>query len=75
MADIVERFVQKGSQILITGEIRYREWTDKEDKKHLVTEIHAQSMELLGEKPKEQKAEAPKEVVVNQAENQDLPWD
>jgi len=82
LADIVERFVQKGSQISITGEIRYREWDDKEGIKHYVTEIHAQSMELLGEKPKEQKTEAseagqvfpPKEVVVNQTEN-DLPFD
>ena len=81
LADIVERFVLKGSQITIMGEIRYREWTDKEEKKHLVTEIHAQSMELLGEKPKEQKAEATeagevfpgKEIVVSPGED-DLPF-
>jgi len=82
LADIVERFVQKGSQISITGEIRYRDWDDKEGIKHYVTEIHAQSMELLGEKPKEQKetTEAgevfpPKTVTVNEQKNDDLPFD
>jgi len=73
-ADIVEKYVKKGGQLYVEGEIRYREWTDKEDKKHLVTEIHAQSMELLGEKQKEQKAEAEQpKVVVN--ESNDLPWE
>ena len=82
LADIVEKFVQKGSQISITGEIRYRDWDDKEGVKHYVTEIHAQSMELLGEKPKEQKetTEAgevfpPKTVTVNEQKNDDLPFD
>ena len=48
LADVVDRFVRKGSQIYIEGRLRTREWTDKDGNKRYTTEILADAMNLLG---------------------------
>jgi single-strand DNA-binding protein len=48
LADIVDRYVHKGSQLFIEGRLRTREWTDKDNAKHYTTEILADNMQLLG---------------------------
>ena len=48
LADIVDRYVHKGSQIYVEGRLRTREWTDKDGNKRYTTEILADSMNLLG---------------------------
>ena len=48
LADIVDRYVHKGSQIYVEGRLRTREWTDKDGNKRFTTEILADSMNLLG---------------------------
>lgn len=48
LADVVDRYVRKGSQIYVEGRLRTREWTDKENNKRYTTEILADVMNLLG---------------------------
>lgn len=48
LADVVDRFVRKGSQIYIEGRLRTREWTDQNGNKRYSTEIMADDMKLLG---------------------------
>ena len=48
LADVVDRYVRKGSQIYIEGRLRTREWMDKENNKRYTTEILADVMNLLG---------------------------
>ena len=48
LADVVDRFVRKGSQIYIEGRLRTREWMDKDNNKRYTTEILADDMKLLG---------------------------
>lgn len=48
LADVVDRFVRKGSQLYIEGRLRTREWMDKENNKRYTTEILADTMNLLG---------------------------
>lgn len=48
LADIVDRYVRKGSQIYVEGRLRTREWTDKDGNKRYTTEILADTMNLLG---------------------------
>ncbi len=47
-ADIVERYVKKGTQLYIEGRIRTRQWTDQSGAKRYTTEITADSLQLLG---------------------------
>ncbi|MCH5331290.1 MAG: single-stranded DNA-binding protein [Alistipes sp.] len=48
LADVVDRYVRKGSQLYIEGSIRTREWTDRENQKRFSTEIVANDMKMLG---------------------------
>ena len=50
LADVVDRFVRKGSQLYIEGSLRTREWMDKENQKRYTTEIIASDMKLLGKR-------------------------
>lgn len=48
LADVVDKYVHKGSQIYIEGRLRTREWMDKDNNKRYTTEILADVMNLLG---------------------------
>lgn len=48
LADVVDRFVHKGSQIYVEGRLRTREWTDQSGNKRYTTEIMADELKLLG---------------------------
>lgn len=48
LADVVDRYVRKGSQLYIEGRLRTREWVDKDNIKRYTTEIMADEMKLLG---------------------------
>ena len=48
LADVVDRYVRKGTQIYVEGRLRTREWTDKDNNKRYTTEILADTMNLLG---------------------------
>lgn len=50
LADVVDRFVRKGSQLYIEGSLRTREWMDRENQKRYTTEIIASDMKLLGKR-------------------------
>ena len=50
-ADLVEKFVHKGSQIYVEGKLRTRQWTDQTGAKRFTTEIQADNIQLLGNAP------------------------
>lgn len=51
LADVVDKYVRKGSQIYIEGRLRTREWTDQTGAKRYSTEIQADELKLLGRRP------------------------
>lgn len=51
LADVVDRYVRKGSQIYVEGKLRTREWTDPTTNvKRYSTEILVDEMKMLGRK-------------------------
>lgn len=48
LADVVDKYVRKGSQLYIEGRLRTREWMDKDNNKRYTTEIMADVMNMLG---------------------------
>lgn len=50
-ADVVEKYVKKGTQVYIEGRIRTRSWDDQTGNKRYVTEIVADTLQLLGRRP------------------------
>jgi single-strand DNA-binding protein len=49
LAEVVEKYVKKGSQIYIEGRLRTNTY-EKDGVKHYATEINADSMQLLGKR-------------------------
>lgn len=49
-ADVVERFVKKGTQVYIQGKITTRSWEDQNGQKRYTTEIEVANLQLLGGK-------------------------
>ena len=49
-AEVVEKYVRKGSQIYIEGKLRTRSWDDQNGNKRYTTEILADTLQLLGRK-------------------------
>lgn len=56
LAELAEKYVRKGSPLLVVGHITYREWTDNNGVKRNVTEIVADKIELCGGRPDSQSA-------------------
>ena len=49
-ADVVEKFVKKGTQVYVEGRIRTRSWYDQTGNKRYTTEIMADTLQLLGKR-------------------------
>lgn len=47
LAEVIDKYVRKGSQLYIEGSLRSREW-ERDGVKHYATEIVADEMKLLG---------------------------
>lgn len=86
LAQIAERFVKKGTMLYVEGKIRSRSYDDQNGVKRYVTEVVADSLELLSRKSEEQlrenggngrdlheNAETP-DIPDNGSEEDDLPF-
>jgi len=49
LAEVVEKYIKKGSKIFIEGEIQYREY-EKDGQKRYITEIICNGLEMLDKK-------------------------
>lgn len=58
LAEVVERYVRKGTKLFIEGKIRTRKYTARDNTEHYVTEILVDNFELLGGKPEQASAPA-----------------
>ena len=52
LAEIVDKYVKKGSQVYVEGRIETRKWTDKNGHEKYTTEIVADQMQMLSGRPK-----------------------
>ena len=48
MVDTLERYVTKGTQLALTGSLRYRRWVDKHEQNRVATEIILDEFTFLG---------------------------
>jgi single-strand DNA-binding protein len=47
-AEAIHEYLTKGKQVYVEGQLKTREWTDKDGKTQKTTEINAQKIVLLG---------------------------
>lgn len=50
LAEIVSKYLVKGSKIYVEGQIKYKKYTDKNGIEKVNTEIHAKEMQMLSPK-------------------------
>ena len=48
LADVAERYLQKGKQVYIEGKLKTRKWTDNEGRERYTTEVIGDVMQMLG---------------------------
>ena len=51
LAETCKQYLTKGQQVYIEGRLQTRRWEDQEGKKHFNTEVVADRMIMLGERP------------------------
>ena len=82
LADLAEKYLNKGSQVFIEGRIRTRSWDDKEGNKRYITEIVGDNMTFVGGRGQDDdkgtdratNKEQPKADEVPADETDDLPF-
>lgn len=57
VAERVDQYCLKGSPVIVSGELRNNNWTDKDGNKHKENEVAAFKVEFQRGKPKEQAEE------------------
>lgn len=50
LADVCEKYVNKGSKLHIVGELRNRKYTDSNGVERIITEVYVEELELLTSK-------------------------
>jgi single-strand DNA-binding protein len=85
LAEVVDKYVKKGSRLYVEGRLRTRTWDDKNGAKHYTTEIYADNIEFLDKREgqseaapqnghAEQQLQSVSEPDFNQPEEDDLPF-
>lgn len=62
LADVIEKYVHKGSRMYVEGKMRTRTFTDKNGAQKTITEINVDNLEMLDSKPTQQSASANADV-------------
>jgi single-strand DNA-binding protein len=77
-AEVCNQYLKKGSPIYLEGRIQTRSYDDKDGNKRWITEIIAQTIQMLGRKgePGEEAAEDMEEPLVegSKTEDEDIPF-
>ena len=68
LAEIAEKYIKKGQLLYVEGKIDYSSYDDKDGNKRYVTEIIANSIQMLGGKKTDDIATRPDTQI------DDLPW-
>jgi single-strand DNA-binding protein len=50
LAEIIEKYISKGSEVAVEGKLTYRTYNDKDGNKKYFTEIQVNELLMLGEK-------------------------
>lgn len=69
VAEFCEQYVKKGMLIYVDGRLQTRNWEDKEEQKHYVTEVIGERMTLLGSRKNGNSSEEPVEAVAEGEES------
>lgn len=74
LAEIIAKYVRKGSKVYVEGRLNTRFWQDKTGQRRARTEVVADNLIMLGHRAKNEKEEkAPAELMKEEANLEDVP--
>lgn len=53
LAGVADKYLHKGDKVYLEGKLRYRKYADENKVEHWVTEVNADTIEMLTPKPRE----------------------
>ena len=75
VAEVAEKYLEKGDLIYIEGKLKTRSWDDKEGVKRYVTEVFVNNLVMLGGKKDESKPPSiPQSELYENENDDDLPF-
>jgi single-strand DNA-binding protein len=85
LAEVVNEYLRKGSQVYVEGRIQTRKWQDKDGNDRYTTEIVANEMQMLGsrgtnsessvsQQPASNSQPAAQSAIVNEPFDDDIPF-
>ena len=74
LAEVAERYINKGMQVYIEGKIQTRSWADKEGVTHYTTEVVASDLQMLGKREQGAKDVTTPTPIKTGAIDNDLPF-
>ncbi len=78
LAEIIEKYLQKGDKVYFEGMLKTRQWTDKEGQERYTTEVVVDSfkgtMVMLGSKSESKAKEQPRNASVEPDFDDDIPF-
>ena len=72
LADVAEKYLNKGNSVYIEGKIQTRKWEDKEGNTRYSTDIIAEKMTMLGSKPQPQQDEVTTSISKDETRRDDI---
>ena len=73
LAEVAEKYINKGQQVYIEGKIQTRSWADKEGVTHYITEVVASDLQMLGKRESGAK-DVTTPTTINKVIDNDLPF-
>jgi len=74
LAEVAEKYINKGQQVYIEGKIQTRSWADKEGITHYITEIVASDLQMLGKREQGAKVVTTPTAIKTGVIDNDLPF-
>ena len=75
LAEVVEKYLKKGSKVFVEGKMRTRSYDDRQGIKRYIMEINAETIEMLDSRPSTQTAQQ-EQIIENSTRQKedDLPF-
>lgn len=67
LADVVEKYVKRGDSLYVEGELEERTYTSQNGEERRLYEVHATSIQMLGQRPAEQQTANPAQQMLRTA--------
>jgi single-strand DNA-binding protein len=66
LAEVIEKYLRKGTKIYVEGKLKTRTWQDKEGNNRYTTEVLAEEMTILSRPENDRNNQEPKEIYSSQ---------